>query len=315
MLSTTPLAAAQSEPPGPKEPPGSTKVAITVDDIPEHGDLTRGVTRMDIARGVLKALKDNNVTQAYGFANGYFMHYDPGEIVILREWLRAGYPLGNHTYEHTDLEQVTPRAYIADIEKADRLLQTLAPVSSLVAHRHVFRYPYLHEGDTLAKRDAVRDYLVKNGYIIAQVTIDYHDWAWTDAYSRCVTQGDDKLVAWLKAHVVDSAERHLRNSKSVARLLFGRDIVHILLIHLGRFDALMLDAILRDFRRKGVKFVTLDEALAEPAYKLNPNLPYKGESTFLEQFAKARKLNIAPFTDTEYTEDRLSEVCKQQTVQ
>lgn len=161
MLLTSAFAFAGSGVPETKQPLGPAKIAITVDDIPEHGDLTQGFTRMDIARAVLKALKENDVKQAYGFMNGYFIHYDPTEIDIPEAWLHAGYPLGNHTYEHTDLDKVTAKAYIADIEKLNRLLQTLGPASPRIEHRYVFRHPYLREGDSLEKRDAVRNYLLK----------------------------------------------------------------------------------------------------------------------------------------------------------
>jgi len=305
------LGSAAPSAPGLKQSQEPTRIAVTVDDIPEHGDLTPGLTRMDIARIVLKALKDNHITQAYGFLNGYFMRYDAAEIDIAKAWLRAGYPLGNHTYEHADLERVSARVYIADIEKLDNLLRTLSPPSTLIEPTRAFRYPYLHEGDTLGKRDAVRNYLAKNSYRIAEVTIDYHDWAWTDAYTRCVSEHDAGSIAWLKAHIVDSAERHLRDSQDLAKLLFGRDIVQILLIHVGVFDAIMLDAILSAFRKNGVRFVTLEEALADPAYAINPNHAYTGERTFLEQVAEARNLDISAFTDKQYTEERMNNICKQ----
>ena len=37
--------------------------------------------------------------------------------------------------------------------------------------------PFLHEGETLEKREAVRRYLAEHRYAIAEVTIDAHDWA------------------------------------------------------------------------------------------------------------------------------------------
>jgi hypothetical protein len=53
------------------------RVAVTVDDLPAHGDLLPGVSRMDLTRGVLKALKDNGLTQVYGFANGLDIGSEP----------------------------------------------------------------------------------------------------------------------------------------------------------------------------------------------------------------------------------------------
>jgi peptidoglycan/xylan/chitin deacetylase (PgdA/CDA1 family) len=204
---------------------------------------------------------------------------------------------------------VSARAYLANIEELDRLLATLAPVSPLVAKRRVFRYPFLEEGNTLGKRNAVRRYLKEHGYRIAEVTIDYNDWAWNDAYIRCSTRHDEASIGWLKAHVVDNAERHLRESRNVARLLFSRDIAHILLIHMGAFDAVTLDPILKDLRAQGVTFVTLDQALEDPVYRINPNLAFKGGETLLEQIAEVRKIDYEQFRENTYTIDKLSGIC------
>jgi len=305
------LACALSTAMGGEQRLGPMKVAVTVDDLPAHGDLLPGIERMDMTRGVLKALKDNGLTQVYGFANGIDIGSEPGLIDVLKEWLKAGYPLGNHSYTHADLDKVTAQDYIADIEKMDVLLKTLLPVSPLVQQRYVYRYPYLAEGNTLEKRDAVRSYLFKNGYRIAEVTIDYDDWAWNDAYTRCVTGHDKKPVAWLKGHVVIAAEGCLRASKEISELLFHRDIAQVLLIHDGAFNAVILDTILKDFRAKGVDLITLDQALADPVYKTNPNYAFEAGRTFLEQIAEARHIDVSRFTDTTYTVERLNGICKQ----
>lgn len=286
------------------------RVAVTVDDLPAHGELLPDVSRMDMTRGVLKALKANGLTQVYGFANGLDIGNEPDLIDVLKEWLKAGYPLGNHTYSHADLDKVTAQDYIADIKKMDVLLKTLSPVSPLIAQRYVYRYPYLHEGDTLKKRDAVRNFLFKHGYRIAEVTIDYEDWAWNNAYTRCATQHDEKSIAWLKGHVVEAAESRLRASKEVSELLFRRDIAQILLVHDGAFNAVMLDTILKDFRAKGVELIALDQALADPAYEISPNRAFNGGRTFLEEIAEARDVNIDRFEDVSYTVETLNAVCK-----
>ncbi len=110
-------------------------------------------------------------------------------------------------------------------------------------------------------------------------------------------------------HVVDAAERGVRTSRAVARLLFGRDIAHILLLHVGAFDAVMLRTILGDLRAKGVTFVTLDEATADPAYAISPN--YTGEVglTFLEQVAAVRHVDLSKLEETPYTLARLGALC------
>jgi peptidoglycan-N-acetylglucosamine deacetylase len=304
-----PSKAASSTPKRDDQPQGPARVAITIDDIPDHADLVPGFTRMDISRGIIKALKNNGVLGAYGFTNGTFMDGHSGEIGILKFWLASGYALGNHTYHHYDLTTTSARVFIADIAKQDRLLGGLGNYSSLIKDRFVFRYPYLDEGNTFVKRDAVRAYLARHGYRIGQVTTDYFDWAWTDAYARCTRRHNAQQISWLKENVIVSADRHLRGSQAAAKFLFQRDIPHILLIHVGVFDAIMLDAILKHWRSEGVQFVTLDQALADPVYKINPDVVWNDGRDFLSQIAMSRKTNIDRFFDSEFTIDNLNRLC------
>jgi len=287
-----------------------TRIAVTVDDLPGPSSVPlAGASKRKIAREILKALKDNGVPQAYGFANGLPMERDHHAIDVLKDWLEAGYPIGNHTYSHLDLNKVTPQAYIADIEKLDKLLATLAPVSSPIAQRRVFRYPYLDEGDTLAKRDEIRSYLAKNGYRIAEVTIDYFDWAWNAAYDRCEAQHDAKSIEWLREHVADSADSQLHRSRSLARYLFGRNVPQILLLHFGAFEALTLDATLKHLRQQGVKLISVDEALNDPAYCINPDFASPHGMGFLTQVESARKAWPGPQPDPRYAVDRIGQIC------
>ena len=309
LLTLAGIACAASDSTELDRPKAPVRVAVTIDDIPDHGDMIPGFTRALISQDIIKALQDNGVVSAYGFTNGTFMEDDPRETSILKEWLAAGYPLGNHTYHHLDLTKVSSRAFIADIAKQDRLLRKLEPLSPLIRERHVFRYPYLDEGNTLAKRDAVRAYLAKHGYRIGEVTTDYFDWAWTDAFARCSRQHNEKQVAWLKEKIIVSADRHLRGSQATAQALFKRDIPQILLIHVGVFDAIMLDRILKHWRAEGVQFISLDEALSDPVYAINPNVVYDDGRDFLAQIAMARKADIDPFVDLRYTIDSLNQLC------
>lgn len=309
------LAFAASSPDASKRRPlgdslDGTRVAITIDDIPDHGDLPPMMSRTDIATGLINILKDNRVGQAFAFTNGSFMPENPAELRIFKIWLDAGYPLGNHTHDHPNLNQVGAKAFIANIAQQERLLATLTGYSPLIEERFMFRYPYLDEGDTLSKRNAVRAYLAKNHYQVAEVTTDYYDWAWTDAYTRCLGAHDQKTIDWMKARIGDSADLNLRSSNAISMRLFGRRIPQILLMHDGSFDALTLDGILKRWRAEGVTFVSLKEALADPVYAINPNYAYKDGLNFLDQVAASRRINIDDLEPPNYTIDQLNEICK-----
>jgi peptidoglycan/xylan/chitin deacetylase (PgdA/CDA1 family) len=303
-------AAAQDHGPGSAGAIGPTKLTVTIDDFPENGDVPPEVTREKVVRDFIVALRDAGVSATYGLSNGNFMRWAPGEQDVLKLWLAADNPLGNHTYDHANLNEVGVQRFIENIEKQDQLLATIDTSPGSIQRRRMFRYPYLDEGKTLKDRDAVRDYLSKNGYQIAEVTDDYFDWAWNNAYYRCLGMHDSKSAAWLTSHVGDSAIRHLRAANAMSEYLFKRRVPQILLIHLNLFTALTIGDILRRWKAQGVMIMPLSEALSDPAYKINPNFAYEGGRTFLDQIGESRGLGLARFEDSKYTVERLNNVCK-----
>ena len=102
---------------------------------------------------------------------------------------------------------------MADIERNERALAEWSRDHG----RKYFRYPYLHEGDVLGKRDAVRQWLAAHGYTLAQVTVNFADWTWNDAYARCVSRDDRVAIAHLNTTFMDTAMAQLDWSRRDAR--------------------------------------------------------------------------------------------------
>src|SRR5262249_12379193 len=150
----------------------SPKVALTFDDLPVHAALPAGLTRSDVARSILAALAAHHAPPTYGFVNAKALEGAPETEEVLRLWRAAGYPLGNHTYSHIDLTANTPEAFEQDVRAGEPVLKRLMEG----ADWHWLRFPYLHEGDTLEKRRAVRRTLADEGYRIAEVTLSFDDW-------------------------------------------------------------------------------------------------------------------------------------------
>ena len=75
-------------------------MAVTFDDLPVHGALPLGMTRLEIAQSILKTLKQEKLPPVYGFINGGRGEEDPSSFSVLKTWRRAGQPLGNHTWAH-----------------------------------------------------------------------------------------------------------------------------------------------------------------------------------------------------------------------
>jgi len=281
-------------------------LAITVDDLPAAGELLPDMTRLEIARQIITALHTSQIPTVYGFSNGERLTWDPSGLEVLHAWRAAGHFLGNHTFSHPDLARTTAEAYMADIAEMDRVLATLSPASSAWK---VFRYPFLSEGETLEKRNAVRAYLSRQGYRIAQVTVDYYDWAWADAYRRCTMQRHESMLRWVREQVVQVARQEVRRAQKQAILVQGRDLPHILLVHINAFTALTLPEILAALKADGVTFIDLQTAMSDPIYSINPNLPLLDGQTFLDQLIQMK--GIDDLYEEPYSIEQLEQICKQ----
>ena len=184
------------------------EVALTFDDLPSHGPLPPGMTRLDVAKSIIATLKAANAPQVYGFINAVKLEQVPEDMAVLKEWRSAGYMLGNHTYSHMSLNDNTVESFEKDIAKNEPVLQSLMGNEDW----HWFRYPFLWEGDTLEKRNEVRAYLKDHGYRVAQVTLDFEDYAWNEPYARCVAKNDQKSIEWLKVELLEHGRRVHRSS-------------------------------------------------------------------------------------------------------
>lgn len=266
------------------------ELALTFDDLPSHGLLPPGMTRLDVAKSIIATLKAANAPQVYGFINAVKLEQVPEDMAVLKEWRSAGYMLGNHTYSHMSLNDNTVESFEKDIAKNEPVLQSLMGKENW----HWFRYPFLWEGDTLEKRNEVRAYLKEHGYRVAQVTLDFEDYAWNAPYARCVAKNDQKSIEWLKASYLSTAGEYIEADQKMSQVVFGRDVKHVMLLHLGAFDAVMLPQLLDLLKQKGFKLVTLQEAESDPAYQSNPNAALKYGGTLLEQTIEAQHLKYPP---------------------
>jgi peptidoglycan/xylan/chitin deacetylase (PgdA/CDA1 family) len=269
------------------------QMAVTFDDLPAHGDLPPGVSRLDIANTILATLKQERMPATYGFINGKRIEEDASSSSALDAWRAAGQPLGNHTFTHGDLNKETPAEFAADVEKNEPLLKKLMGKDDW----HWFRYPFLHEGESLSKRHAARQWLAEHGYRIAEVNMDFEDYLWNAPYARCMAKHDDASVQKLHDSYLAVADQYYGVFREMSQLVYGRDVKYVLLLHVGAFDARMLPELLALYRSKDVRFIGLPEAIADPAYRDDPDIGEASGGAQLElmmqkkqiQFPKNRK--------------------------
>ncbi|MGA7523139.1 MAG: polysaccharide deacetylase family protein [Acidobacteriaceae bacterium] len=265
--------------------------ALTFDDLPAAGGLRPGATRTEILTRLAAELKAAHLRGVYGFVIGADVDDDPDTQDALRVWLASGMNIGNHTWSHPSLTDVTAQAFEHDIALDEPLLRQYAGSRDW----HWFRYPYLQEGDTPAKRDSVRDWLHNHGYRIAEVTLTIQDDDWSDPYNRCMAKGDTAGIAWLRQSYMENAAEFLRLGREEEQIAFGHEIPNVLLLHATDFTAVMLPSLLHLLHQQGFRFAPLAKVENNPAYALDPHAGLPNGGPFPNLFMNSRHLKYPPF--------------------
>ncbi len=263
-------------------------VAVTVDDLPFVGYGLPLEAIRPLSRDLVAALAARKVP-AVAFVNEDRL-FVPGEvdgrIALLVEWLDAGMELGNHTWGHVGLT----RTQLARMQ--DAVLRGEVVTRWLLEGRgrtiRWFRHPYTHTGSTREVKDAFEAFLASHGYTVAPFTIEHEDWVFASADAKLAAERDEAARARLLAAYLENFEARVAFYEERSRALFGREVPQVLLTHANALNARAMPLLLERLERRGYAFVTLDEALADPAWKSPDGYVGKYGPSWLHRFAAAR---------------------------
>jgi peptidoglycan/xylan/chitin deacetylase (PgdA/CDA1 family) len=263
------------------------RVAFTIDDLPTASvlgdDLERAKKTTD---GLLAALRRQNVP-AIGFVNerklGPSGSADPARIALLQRWIDAGFELGNHTFSHVDLHRVSADAFEADIAKGETVTRRL--LESAGRPLTFFRHPFLHTGNSAEVRKHVQAFLDRRKYTVAPVTIDNYDYIFAAAYDRTAARGDAAGAHRIEAAYLEYMLSVVAFYEEQSRVIVGREIAQILLLHAHALNAVTLDRFARGLTARGYRFITLREALEDPAYSSRDEYYGPAGITWLHRWA------------------------------
>jgi peptidoglycan/xylan/chitin deacetylase (PgdA/CDA1 family) len=245
----------------PRQGPAA-EIAITIDDLPVHAPYPPGITANQVNARMVAALTAGHVP-ATGFLNGIGVEQHPETMQALMQWQSAGLVVGNHTWSHPHLSEMTAPEFDKEVTRNEPILRQIGGGTDW----HWFRYPFLDEGENAAKRLAGRQVLAQHGYRVAAVTMSFSDWAFTGAWARCQVERNAAAVAELERMYLDSARENIAVSRETARRLYGRDIPYVLLMHVSAMSAHMMPRVIQLYRAAGFRFVSLPDAERDPAYR------------------------------------------------
>jgi len=69
------------------------------------------------------------------------------------------------------------------------------------------------------------------------------------------------------------------------RKVLGRELPHVMLLHANRLNAEMVGDVLAMLKRRGYRFIALDEALKDPAYQQPENYAGPGGFSWIQRWA------------------------------
>lgn len=221
---------------------------------------------------------------------------------LIRDWARAGHAIGNHTSRHRSLgsPQVPLADFIGDVKEADAVL------SRLPGWTKMLRFPYLKEGNTLAKRDGMRLWMQAAGYRAAPVSIDASDWYYNQVFAAWLDEGNtekaDRVKAAYIGHLLDRAAYY----DGLARQVLGRSPAHVMLLHTSRINAAALEEVIAAFRGRGWSFTAARTAFDDPIYTVQIDTLPAGESIVWASAKAARVPGLRyPAEDSVYEEPGL----------
>src|SRR5919112_4315510 len=150
-----------------------------------------------------------------------------------------------------------------------------------------FRHPFLWTGETPEYKDGLAKFLASRGYTVAPVTIDNDDYIFADVYFKAKKRGDAETAKRVADAYVPYMESVFEHFERLSAETFGREVKHVLLLHANELNADRFDELAAMIKRRGYTFITLEQALTDPAYKL-PEAQTKGGMSWLHRWRMAR---------------------------
>jgi peptidoglycan/xylan/chitin deacetylase (PgdA/CDA1 family) len=243
-------------------------VAVTFDDLPaaRTRDLANLTALTEALVGQITALG----LPAVGFVTENKLAEAPGQeaarAALLEKWLDAGLELGNHTRSHAWFWRTPLAEMQEEVLTGERVTRPLCLARGRAPRW--FRHPMLNTGPDLETKAAFEAFLAGRGYRVAPVTFDSDEYVHARAYELARERGDVAAADSVAREYLRYMEEIVLHFEGLSRRVLGREPAQILLLHANWLNAEHLDELAALLKDRGYRFVTLEAALADPAYQL-----------------------------------------------
>ena len=273
----------------------SRKMAVTFDDLPYAAvGQPHGLSHAQRATKKLLAVLKSWRVPVVAFVNENGLQVTgevDARIELLQQWVDAGAILGNHTYSHPDFNTLTIEQFEDEIIKGEVVTRRL--MQSRPSYQLYFRHPMTHTGNTQAKKEAIEMFLTARGYKITPHTIENSDVIFNAIYVDALRDHDEAMARRLRKDYLDFTIAATEFAERISPQIFGQEVTQTLLIHANDINADCLDEMLERFAARGYRFVTLDEAMNDPAYKTRDTYVTAYGPTWLWRWMKSKGMDVS----------------------
>jgi len=269
--------------------PPERQIAITIDDLPAGAANSMSALAITEMTAKLLATLRQQQIPVVGFVNEGKL-YKWGEvderIRALNMWLDAGFELGNHTFGHTSLNKAGLKDFEESVVRGETVTRLL-----LAQHKmklRYFRHPYLDVGRDVETRRDAEAFLVARGYRLAPVTLDAWDWAFARVYDDAKKRADTALQQEVVSAYLSYSAAMFDYEEKLSRDLIGYEPKQVLLLHANPLEADHIGELLEMLRKRGYRFITLEDALSDQAYGMPDTYVGEEGTGWLEHWAITR---------------------------
>lgn len=239
-------------------------VAITIDDVPNTG-----LYQANHFKSLLQRKLDSlHIPVAIFINEGNMKQTTELEKNkdLLRSWLVKDYvTAGNHGFSHLNYGDVGFEAFKEDVINGEVLIKEY--LKGTKKKLNYFRFPFNNLGNDSIAQIRAQKFLGSKSYIATPFTVESQDWLYAMVYDKALATNDKKLAKEIARQYIEFTLKLFSYFDNLSAKMYGHPVKQIYLCHDSKLNADYLDIIMDKLKKEKYKFISLSEAMTDPAYK------------------------------------------------
>lgn len=221
----------------------------------------------------------------------------PVRANIVRLWRDAGLEVGIGNFKHIWFYNTPYDEYVAGVETNEGTVKKILAEKNLPLR--YFSYPYLNTGKSTEERDRFERWLNDRGLKSVKYTIDNNEWMYSYAYDMARNDNDVSTMNEVRVAFIKYMDKMFDHYEAYSQELFGRDIPQTMVLTPSRLVVDSADDLFGMIGKRGYSFVSMDDALADVAYKTPETFVGNSGISWFERWtlAQGKRLRDEPKID------------------